>query len=54
MTAIADADVCLFMIDAREGVTAADEIVAEAATPRRQAGGAGGQQMRRPPDAMPA
>ena len=30
MTAIADADVCLFMIDGREGVTAADEIVAQA------------------------
>ncbi|MGA7712453.1 MAG: ribosome biogenesis GTPase Der [Rhizomicrobium sp.] len=30
MKAVADADVCLFMIDAREGVTAADEIVAEA------------------------
>ncbi len=30
MKAVADADVCLFLIDAREGVTAADEIVAEA------------------------
>jgi GTP-binding protein len=30
MTAVADADVCLFMIDGREGVTAADEIVAQA------------------------
>jgi GTP-binding protein len=30
MAAIADADVCLFMIDGREGVTAADEIVAQA------------------------
>jgi GTP-binding protein len=30
MSAIADADVCLFMIDGREGVTAADEIVAQA------------------------
>jgi len=29
MTAVADADVCLFLIDGREGVTAADEIVAE-------------------------
>ncbi len=30
MTAIADADLCLFMIDAREGVVTGDEIVAEA------------------------
>jgi GTP-binding protein len=30
MTAVAEADVCLFLIDGREGVTAADEIVAEA------------------------
>ncbi len=30
MTAVADADVCLFLIDAREGVTTADEIVAQA------------------------
>jgi GTP-binding protein len=30
MTAIGEADVCLFMIDGREGVTAADEIVAQA------------------------
>jgi GTP-binding protein len=30
MTAITEADVCLFMIDGREGVTAADEIVAQA------------------------
>ena len=30
MTAIAEADVCLLMIDGREGVTAADEIVAQA------------------------
>ena len=30
MKAVADADVCLFLIDAREGVTAADEIVAQA------------------------
>ena len=29
MAAVAAADVCLFMIDGREGVTAADEIVAE-------------------------
>lgn len=29
MTGVADADVCLFMFDAREGVTTADEIVAE-------------------------
>jgi GTP-binding protein len=30
MSAIADADVCLFVIDAREGVTAGDEIIGEA------------------------
>jgi len=30
MTAIADADVCLFLIDARDGVTAGDEIIAQA------------------------
>ena len=30
MKAVADADVCLFLIDGREGVTAADEIVAQA------------------------
>ncbi|MGA7674560.1 MAG: ribosome biogenesis GTPase Der [Rhizomicrobium sp.] len=30
MTAVADADICLFLIDGREGVTAADEIVAQA------------------------
>ncbi|MDE2162812.1 MAG: ribosome biogenesis GTPase Der [Alphaproteobacteria bacterium] len=30
MTAIADADVCLFLIDGRDGVTTADEIVAQA------------------------
>jgi GTP-binding protein len=29
MAAIAEADVCLFVIDAREGVTAGDEIIAE-------------------------
>jgi len=29
MQAVADADVCLFMIDGREGVTTADEIVAQ-------------------------
>jgi GTP-binding protein len=29
-TAIADADVCLFLFDAREGVTAGDEIIAQA------------------------
>ncbi len=29
MTAIADADVCLFLIDVRDGVTAGDEIIAE-------------------------
>jgi GTP-binding protein len=29
LTAIADADVCLFVIDARDGVTAGDEIIAE-------------------------
>jgi GTPase len=33
MAAIADADVCLFMIDARAGVVAGDEIVAEALRP---------------------
>jgi len=30
LTAIADADVCLFLIDARAGVTAGDEIIAQA------------------------
>src|ERR1700685_4449433 len=30
MSAIADADVCLFVIDARDGVTAGDEIIADA------------------------
>lgn len=30
MTAIAEADVCLFVIDARDGVTTGDEIIAEA------------------------
>ena len=30
MAAIAEADVCLFVIDAREGVTAGDEIIADA------------------------
>jgi GTP-binding protein len=30
LTAIADADVCLFMFDARAGVTAGDEIIAQA------------------------
>jgi len=30
LTAIADADVCLFLFDAREGVTAGDEIIAQA------------------------
>jgi GTP-binding protein len=30
MKAVGDADVCLFLIDGREGVTAADEIVAQA------------------------
>ena len=30
MEAIADADVCLFLIDARDGVTAGDEIIADA------------------------
>jgi GTP-binding protein len=29
LTAISDADVCLFVIDARDGVTAGDEIIAE-------------------------
>src|SRR6202012_3209308 len=29
MAAISDADVCLFVIDARDGVTAGDEIIAE-------------------------
>ena len=29
MPAVAEADVCLFMIDGREGVTTADEIVAQ-------------------------
>ncbi len=33
MTAVAGADVCLFLIDGREGVTAADEIVAQALRP---------------------
>ncbi|MDE2133654.1 MAG: ribosome biogenesis GTPase Der [Alphaproteobacteria bacterium] len=33
MTAAAGADVCLFLIDGREGVTAADEIVAQALRP---------------------
>src|SRR5215475_8084987 len=30
MAAVADADVCLFLVDARAGVTAGDEIVAAA------------------------
>ncbi len=29
-TAIADADVCLFLVDARAGITAGDEIIAQA------------------------
>jgi len=33
MAAIADADVCLFLIDGREGVVAGDEIVAQALRP---------------------
>ena len=42
-----DADVILFLIDARVGVTPLDEALRRAAAPRRQAGGAGRQQGRR-------
>ena len=48
LTAIAEAEALLFVIDARAGVTAGDEIIAQALRKSRQAGDPGRQQMRRP------
>ena len=46
--AVAEADVILFVIDARDGVVPMDEIFAETLRRRRQAGDPGGQQGRGP------
>ena len=48
LAAIAEADAVLFVIDARAGVTAGDEIIAQALHRTRQEGDPGRQQMRRP------
>ena len=48
LAAIAEADAILFVIDARAGVTAGDEIIAQALRKSRQASDPGRQQMRRP------
>ena len=48
LTAIAEAEALLFLIDARAGVTAGDQIIAQALRKAGQAGDPGRQQMRRP------
>ena len=47
VTAIAEAEALLFVIDARDGLTAGDQIIASGAAQIGQAGDPGGQQMRR-------
>ena len=47
LAAIKEADVCLFVINARDGVTTGDEIIADVAAQIRQAGRARREQMRR-------